>query len=131
MAHPIRGVGEMPIVVDSGASSLKQSQHHPNAGLGAQNPAYADVQTSIIGSEDKGSNQEINKIQTKIIGMVQSKIAEKVKGIIGRLVQLVGYKAVRCDRQSSGKQLTTIGELYKALMTQFETLISKIEKPQI
>ena len=37
--------------------------------------------------------------------------------MIGRLVQLVGYKAARCDRQPSGKQLTTIGKLYKALMT--------------
>ena len=117
MAHPIRGVEEMPMVVDGGASGLEQSRHHPNAGLGAQNPTHADVQTSAAGSEDKGSNREINEIQIKIIGIVQSKIAEEVKGIIERLVQLVGYKAARYDRRPSGKQPTTIGKLYKALIT--------------
>ena len=70
MAHPIRGVGEMPMVVDGGASGLEQSRHHPNAGLGAQNPTHADVQTSVAGSKDKGSDWEINKIQTKIISIV-------------------------------------------------------------
>ena len=86
------------------------------------------MQTSTAGSKDKGSNREINEIQIKIIGIVQSKMAEEVKGIIGRLVQLVGYKAARCDRRPSGKQPTTIGKLYKVLTTQFETLISKIKK---
>ena len=118
----------MPMVVDGGASGLKQSRHHPNAGLGAQNPTHADVQTSAAGSKDKGSDREINEIQTKIIGIVQSEMAEEVKGIIGRLVQLVGYKAARCDRRPSGKQPTTIGKLYKALTTRFKTLTSKIEK---
>ena len=130
MAHPIRGVEEMPMVVDGGASGLEQSRHHPNAGLGAQNPTHADVQASAAGSKDKGSDREINEIQIKIIGIVQSEMAEEVKGIIGRLVQLVGYKTARRDRRPSGKQPTTIGELYKALTTQFETLTSKIEKPQ-
>ena len=50
--------------------------------------------------------------------------------MIGRLVQLVGYETARRDRRPSGKQPTTIGELYEALTTQFETLTSKIEKPQ-
>ena len=128
MAHPIRGVEEMPMVVDGRASGLKQSRHHPNAGLGAQNPMHADMQASAAGSEDKGSDREINEIQTKIIDIVQSKIAEEVKGIIERLVQLVGYKTARRDRRPSSKQPTTIGELYKALTTRFETLISKIKK---
>ena len=130
MAHPIRRVEEMPMVVDGGASGLKQSRHHPNAGLGAQNPMHADVQASAAGSEDKGSDREINEIQMKIIGIVQSEMAEEVKGIIERLVQLVGYKTARRDWRPSSKQLTTIGKLYKALITRFETLTSKIEKPQ-
>ena len=62
MAHPIRGVEEMPMVMDGGASGLEQSRHHPNAGLGAQNPTHADVQASAVGSKDKGSDQEINEI---------------------------------------------------------------------
>ena len=70
MAHPIRGVGEMPMVVDGGASGLKQSRHHPNAGLGTQNPTHADAQTSTAGSKDKGSDREINEIQIKIIKIV-------------------------------------------------------------
>ena len=86
MAHPARRVAEMPMVVDSGTAGLEQSRHHPNAGLGARNPTHANVQTSATGNEDKGSDQEINKIQTKIIGIVQSKIAREVKGIIERLV---------------------------------------------
>ena len=98
MAHPIRRVEEMPMVVDGRASSLKQSRHHPNAGLGAQNPTHADVQMSTAGSKDEGSDREINEIQMKIIGIVQSEMAEEVKGIIERLVQLVGYKAARCDQ---------------------------------
>ena len=78
MTHPIRGVGEMPMVVDGGASGLEQSRHHPNAGLGAQNPTHADAQTSAAGNEDEGSDREINEIQTKIIGMVQIEMAEEV-----------------------------------------------------
>ena len=76
----------MPMVVDGGASGLEQSRHHPNAGLGARNPTHADAQASAAGSEDEGNDWEINEIQTKIISMVQSEIAEEVKGIIERLV---------------------------------------------
>ena len=117
MAHPICRVEEMPMIVDSRASSLKQSRHHPNAGLSAQNPTHVDVQASAAGSKDKGSDREINEIQIKIIGIMQSKMAEEVKGIIERLVQLVGYKTARRDRRPSSKQPTTIGKLYEALTT--------------
>ena len=91
MAHLTRSVVEMPMVVDGSDAGLEQSRHHPNAGLGAQNPTHENTRQNAPDNKDKGSDREINEIQTKIISIVQSKIAREVKGIIGRLVQLVSW----------------------------------------
>ena len=88
MAHLARGVVAMPMVVDEGHRGPEQSRHHPNAGLGAENPMQSDARSSAGGNEDEGSDWEINNIKEKIISAVQSKIAGEVEGMIKRLVQL-------------------------------------------
>ena len=62
MAHLASGVVAMPMVVDGGDAGLEQSRHHPNAGLGAQNPTHKNMRPSAPDNEDEGSDRDINKI---------------------------------------------------------------------
>ena len=62
MAHPTRSVVEMPMVIDGGDTGLKQSRHHPNVGLGAQNTTRDHTRPSAPDNKDKGSDWEIDKI---------------------------------------------------------------------
>ena len=122
----------MPIVVDGGAAELAQSRHHLNEAPEATNPAHERARTDAAGSEDTGSDREIDKIQEKIISMVQSEIAGEADEMVRRLVKLVEERERmrRGNGDLPADRPTTIGELYNAMKTQIETLTKRIDIPQ-